>query len=339
MAYSRLHGATNGPDARYASSPRGDAVTWELFLPLAAAALDAGFADPEPFPHPVRWLGALLNRLEPLARSMASRPAGLRLAGVGCLFFTAGLAGGLAWWLANLAWLGPLLALYAAYAGLALGGLLRAGRDVECALAAGDIPNARLLLARLVSRDVLALDEAALRKTLAETLSENLNDGFVAPFLWLCLLGPAGLWGYKAVSTMDSMWGYRTDRWRDLGWAAARADDALAWLPARLTAAALLLAGLVSGRLRGRGVGEVWRAIRVDAARTDSPNAGWPMAAAAWILNRPVGGDAIYFGKLKRKPRLGPDQGCWAQDDISALLRLLGLAAGLSATALWPLWW
>jgi len=175
--------------------------------------------------------------------------------------------------------LGWLFWLYFAYAGLALGGLLHAGRGVAALLRAQDITAARAALAGLVSRDVRTMDEQGLRRTLAETISENLNDAFVAPFLYLVCLGPAGLWAYKTVSTMDSMWGYTTvqwrelgwaaaRQWRELGWAAARADDLLAFVPARLSALSLMAAHWLSGH--GHRIS--WSELRRTAAKTDSPN-------------------------------------------------------------------
>jgi adenosylcobinamide-phosphate synthase len=164
-------------------------------------------------------------------------------------------------------------------------------------------------------------------RTLAETLSENLNDAFVAPFFFLSVAGPAGLWVYKAVSTLDSMWGYKTPRYKDFGWAAAKADDVLAFIPARLTGLAMIGAGALTGLN--------WRAaydnILADSGKTDSPNAGWPMAAAAWLLGASMGGPAVYFGEVKDKPVLGPE-GDWTLDKVRRL-RSLVLATGLLAAA------
>ncbi len=304
-------------------------IEWTVFflLPLAALALDLILGDPPSWPHPVRYIGRLLAVEEAFVRRLA--PGSLKAAGAACLALNAAgvfLAVKLLTMIPVLGWLAGL---YLAYAGLALGQLLRECRAVARDLKSGRLEEARARLGGLVSRDVSALDEAGMRRTLAETLSENLNDGLVAPFFFLALGGPALLWAYKVVSTMDSMWGYRTEAYGRLGWAAAKADDVCAFLPARLTAAAMIGAGFFMGLS--------WRcleAVRNDALTTESPNAGWPMAAAAWLLGAPVGGPAVYFGAVKDKPVLGPrGGGSWDDARISRLVRLAA-AAGIGSALL-----
>ncbi len=295
-------------------------------IALLAVVLDLAVADPSFLYHPVRALGALMDKEEALARRMG----GLSLKWWGILFVLLNALG--AWLvvrlLTSIPMLGWLFALYFAYAGLALGQLWRDGRRVARLIDSGDLSDARLALAHLVTRDTSAMDEQALRRSLAETLSENMNDGFVAPFFYLVIGGPALMWFYKTVSTMDSMWGYKTEQYREFGWAAARTDDVLAFLPARMTAFFMLGAGWILSM-------DVYRAfdnMRPDALKTESPNAGWPMSAAAWLLGAWVGGPAVYFGRLKDKPVLGPAEGAWDRVKTARLLRLV-LATGLVATA------
>jgi len=121
------------------------------------------------------------------------------------------------------------------------------------------------------------------------------------------------------VSTMDSMWGYKTERFRDLGWAAARADDVLAYLPARLSAALLLGVGACMG-LNAR---QALARFRADAAAMDSPNAGWPMAVSAWLLQGSMGGPATYFGEVKMKPTLGPEGYVWSIEKLKRFFSLI----------------
>lgn len=294
-------------------------------LPLFALALDLALGDPRRLPHPVQGIGWLADRLESLGRRLL--PGNLTLWGEIAVLTLAGGCGLLAEGLSRLPWLGPLAALYLGWTGLALKSLLAAGREVAKFLDQGDLPGAREALSRLVTRETGDLDADGVRRALAETVSENLNDGFVAPFFWLCLLGPGGLWFHKAVSTLDSMWGHRTERFERLGKAAARLDDLLAWVPARLTAAALILAGAVMDL--------DWRAakthVRADADKMESPNAGWPMAAAAWLFAAWVGGPAVYHGRAKDKPRLGPEVGLWDADKLESLFQLTLLAGLLAA--------
>ncbi len=323
-----------------------------LFLPLLALGLDAILGDPRTWPHPVRWLGLVLNKLEYKARAWAGQNNGagrshefsdkkfseterarrLRLAGAAAVALTAGGAAVLVWLLSSLPGLGWLVALYFAYAGLALRGLVQEVDLARQTLLHEGVAAGRLAVSGLVSRDVSAADEDDLYRALAETLAENFNDAVVAPFFWLCLAGPAGLWAYKAVSTMDSMWGYKTGDWRDLGWAGARADDVLAWLPARLSA---LILCVFSGKA-GEGAAQWpgWVIIGVEARKMSSPNAGWPMSAAAWLSNRAMGGPTLYHGEIVEKPRLGPE-GVLPWDNAALLLLLARVRrAGLLGCAL-----
>lgn len=288
-----------------------------LAVPPLALLLDLWLGDPRGLPHPVCGVGRMLRRAEAMARRHADglpegeRPAALRRAGVLAVMAVAGGVALAVWGLVRLPvlapWLGALAVVYFAWAGLALGSLLREGRRTLHAIEHGTLDEARVAVSMLVSRDTAQLDRPDLRRALAETLAENFNDGFVAPFFWLLLGGPAALWGYKAVSTMDSMWGYRTEQWRDLGRACARLDDVLAWLPARLVAFFLWLAAPLA-KVRGgwQGFGPMAR----DARSMESPNAGWPMSAAAWLHGAPMGGPTPYFGVVKDKPVLGPRSSC-----------------------------
>lgn len=320
-----------------------------LWLPLAALALDLLAGDPAWWPHPVRALGWLATRLERFFRGLGLGKTLMRLAGVLGVLLVAGAGAGAAYGLSVIPFAGPGLALYLAYAGLALGCLLREGKGMTAMLARNDLEDARQGLAMLVSRDVAHLDRSGMGKTLAETLSENLCDGLVAPAFWLCIGGPWGvavLWAYKGVSTLDSMWGYRTERFRDLGWAAARLDDVLAWVPARLTAMMLFLVGTGMGCFKGGRILKAWRNMAAQARQMESPNAGWPMASAAWCLGATLGGPAIYAGRVRQKPVLGPEEQDpareWDEDRLKRLLTLLrraGIASVLLlAPAGWGLW-
>ena len=300
-----------------------------LAVPALAVILDLILGDPHGFPHPVRLLGYVLDKLEKFIRK---KGLPLRLSG----WVVLGLLFGGSWYfvhlLTHLSMLGLILAIYFGYAGLALGCLLKETRKVVATLGVDDIQQARQFLSGLVSRDTKDMDASDIRRSLAETLSENLNDGFVAPLFYLCLFGPAGLWAYKAVSTMDSMWGYRTERYLLLGQGGALADDVLAYVPARLTAGLMILAGMITGCS--------WRAAMhafpADATRMESPNAGWPMAAAAWLCGASMGGPTVYHGKIKDKPRLGPPDRLWGDSELTKLMIICRRAGVLAAVVLIP---
>ena len=304
---------------------KSEALYW---LPLLALALDLAFADPRRLPHPVQAIGFLAGKMEAFCRRR----------------FKPLLAGAVAFVLVVLhIWVGArlmmripvagwLCAIYLCWSGLALGGLLREGRAALAVIERGSADEARASVQMLVSRDTSAMNENDLRRSLAESLSENLNDAFIAPFFWLLIAGPAGLWAYKAVSTLDSMWGYKTEPWLYFGRTAARADDVMAWLPARLTALFLYLAGSIM-RLTASwpGLAEVTR----QAKQMSSPNAGWPMAAAAWLHTAEMGGPTVYNGEIVDKPRLGPKNQPWTQEKLETLIRHIRLAGILGALFMW----
>jgi adenosylcobinamide-phosphate synthase len=307
---------------------------------LAAVAADALLGDPPRWPHFVRWLGGLITWLENRLRRLVHSPVGLRLAGVALVLAVVGTGT----WCARLALaiaggvfspLGLLLAAALSFQCLAAGQLWREAKAVGQALAAGDLELARTRLGLIVGRDTAALDEAGVRRAVIETVAENLNDGVVAPLFYLALGGP--VWGvaYKAVNTLDSMVGYKNERYADLGWAAARADDLAGWVPARLTALVITLAC----PLVGLAAGEAWRVALADHAAHKSPNAGWPEAAVAGALGVRLGGPNLYGGRLVDKPWLNPQARQPESADLEACLNLLVAGAALaSALALLAAW-
>lgn len=296
-------------------------------LPFLAFLLDLLLGDPRRLPHPVRLIGLWLDWLEPRARRLGLP---LKLSGALCVLATTLGTFAAIDFLCSIRYFGLFLLMYFAYAGLALGELLASAR-AALRLIQDDarLNEARQAVGMLVSRSTGQMDAQELRRTLAETVSENFCDAFVAPMLYLVLGGPALMWAYKAVSTMDSMWGYKTERFRELGWAAARADDALAYLPARLSAVLLITVG----GLLGLNWRQALARFRADAAQMDSPNAGWPMAACAWLVQGSMGGPATYFGEVKVKPVLGPEGQAWTQDKLKKLSRLV-LFSGLAGVLL-----
>ena len=260
-----------------------------VLLPLGALALawalDLAFGEPRNAWHPVAWLGQVLG---PIGRALQKLAPGPAFAG-GALAWgvlAAGL-GASAWALERAL---SALPLWAAMPLLAV--VLkpmfawRMLRDevgaVESALQRG-VPEARAQLARLVSRDVGAFGPHDVRETAIETLAENLNDSLVAPLFWFAVAGLPGAVVYRAANTMDAMWGYRGP-WEWVGKWAARADDVLSWIPARITAV-LLVPGV---RLAA------WGGLRREARLTPSPNGGWPMGAMALHLDVRLSKPGVY---------------------------------------------
>jgi len=170
------------------------------------------------------------------------------------------------------------------------------GRNVAVPLLAGDLTAARQQIAMMVSRDTDNLSEQQVASATCESVLENGSDGIFAVLFWFCLLGAPGAILYRGANTLDAMWGYKTDRYRRFGWAAARIDDVLNWLPARLTALSYGLVGNFSSALK---------CVRQQGGLTDSPNAGYVMAAGAGALGISMGGAAIYHGEHHQRPVFG----------------------------------
>jgi adenosylcobinamide-phosphate synthase len=193
-------------------------------------------------------------------------------------------------------------------------------------LAAGEVELARRALAMIVGRDTAELDQEGILKACIETVAENASDGVIAPLFYLFLGGPILALLYKAASTLDSMVGYLDDRYRQLGWASARLDDLLNLLPARLTAALMVLAALLLGFDARQGV----RMVRRDARKHKSPNAGYPEAAAAGVLGIQLGGPAVYLGQRMEKATLGDSQGPITLESYRQMILLLYTATALA---------
>jgi adenosylcobinamide-phosphate synthase len=199
---------------------------------------------------------------------------------------------------------------------------------VGAALAAGDLGRARRDVAMIVGRDTDRLDQAGVARAAVETVAENTSDGVVAPLIAMLIAGGFGGLVYKAVNTLDSMIGYRDARYRDLGRAAAKLDDAVNWLPARLTAGLMVAAAPLAGA-DWRGAWRVWRR---DGHRHPSPNAGQPEAACAGALGVQLGGAATYGGTAHDKPLIGAPGRAPGPDDIAAAGRLMSATGWLALT-------
>ena len=315
------------------------------FILLAALALDALIGDPRWLPHPVRligWLTGLLDRA--LNRERHGESARVLLGGVAVLLVTgASAAAGwaiahhaamLAWgWLAELVLVATLLAQRTM-----ADHMVRVAR----ALDAGVEP-ARAELRHIVGREVHALDEHAIARAAIESGAENYSDGVVAPAFWYLLLGLPGLLAYKAINTMDSMIGHRSPRHHAFGRAAARIDDAVNWLPARVAGGLVALAALV---VPGAAPGRALRTMVRDAPRHSSPNAGWPEAAMAGALGLALLGPRRYEGEAAadetwlgdgRREATAPDlrRTVWVFAVACALVAVLtaAIAAGMALGA------
>ena len=270
---------------------------------LAALALDAAIGWPAALyrrvGHPVGLFARIIAGCEARWNRAEYGFAKRRALGVLTLFLLLLVAGGLGLAVQQLllatfgswGWVGVAIL---AWPALAQRSLFDHVRAVGERIIAGDLGGARAAVAMIVGRDTAALDEAGVTRAAIESLAESFCDGVVAPLFWLLLLGLPGIWAYKAVNTADSLIGHREDRWRAFGWAAARFDDLLNWIPARLSGVLICLAG-----------GGGWRIMRRDARLHASPNAGWPEAAMAGALGLRLAGPIAYDGVMHDKPWIG----------------------------------
>jgi adenosylcobinamide-phosphate synthase len=300
-------------------------------LALVAAAgvlVDRRFGEPARW-HPLVGFGRLADGLETAMRRGAPGHAiGNRLRGLfaWCLLVLPPVA--LAAWLVRLpyGWLLDVLLLWFA---LGAKSLAEHARAVARPLAAGDLEQARRAVGRIVSRQTATLDEEGVARAAVESVLENGADAVFAALFWYALAGGPGALAYRLANTLDGMWGYRDDRRRYFGWAAARADDLLNLIPARLTALTYALLGRT-----GRALA-CWRA---QAPAWSSPNAGPVMAAGAGSLGLRLGGAASYHGHVEQRPTLGEVRAPNA-DDIERALALVqrGIWLWLAALAVWSI--
>lgn len=314
---------------------------WTVLLP--AVALDLILGDPHWMPHPVRWMGRTISTLEgPLRRLFPKTSAGERGAGIVLAIVLPALFGGgsalILWGMGRVShWLSWTVQLWFTYQLLAARSLQTESMAVYYPLKAHELEGARRAVSRIVGRDTQALDETGVAKAAVETVAENTCDGVTAPLLFLFLGGlPAGM-AYKAVSTLDSMVGYKNDQYRFFGWASARLDDLLNFIPARLSGLLLCLGAALLPGCSGR---RAWTIFWRDRRKHASPNSAHTEAACAGALGVRLAGDASYFGKVVHKPTLGDPVRPVEPEDIPRACRLMYAGAGLLLLlfAVLPVW-
>jgi adenosylcobinamide-phosphate synthase len=280
----------------------------------AACALDLLLGDPEWFPHPVRGFGFLTSAGERWLRPIARGPVAEFVAGAGLTIAVASTGWAMgrpknAAWQVMLAW-----------TALAIRSLLSDAHAVVRALEEDDLELARVRLARIVGRDTAHLDATEISRAVIETLAESACDGIIAPLFWLAIGGVPWAMAYKAINTLDSMIGHREPPYLYFGRFAARLDDGINFVPARLTALGIVTAAKFQGL-------QVW--LR-DGNNHASPNAGQSEAAMAGALNVRLGGGNIYEGVLHDTPLLNPEGRRPFVNDARAALSLVAVVSGIA---------
>lgn len=302
-----------------------------LLAVVIGFGLDLLLGDPRWMPHPIVAIGRLISRLERRLRREGLTPSEEYRRGVllwGIVVAVSGVVPALILWGAFSLHpiLGVVLESILAWLCLATRSLVTESRKVEKPLRKGDLQEARHAVSMIVGRDTAQLSAEGVTKATVETVAENTSDGIVAPLLFLILGGaPLGL-VYKAINTMDSMIGYIDEPYTHFGHFAARADDVVNYIPARLSALVMLLAGA----LLGLDIRDGWRIFRRDRYKHASPNSAQTESVMAGLLGVQLAGDATYGGHLHRKPFIGDPGRPIVPEDISRSCRIAVATALLS---------
>ena len=302
---------------------------------LLALAIDAVIGDPESLyrviPHPAVVAGRVIDRLDRALNDETDRPTLRRFWGIVAVVFLVGGTLTIGWiieiglllvpfgWIVEAALMSTLLAQNSLYLHVAA---------VAKGLEDAGVDGGRDAVQHVVGRDPDTLDERGVARAALESLAENLSDAVTAPIFWALLLGLPGILAYKVINTADSMIGHRSERHEHFGWAAARLDDLLNYLPARI--AGLILCGAAA--LAGGDARKAWDAIWRDAPKHHSPNAGWPEAAMAGSLGLALAGPRIYDGEMVEDAWMGAGGRAEATAaDIRRGLKLFVVACAIQA--------
>ena len=287
--------------------------------------LDLMFGDPQWFPHPVRLIGTLISKTEQILRRIFHKSEKKELFAGGILvavvvtistvipFFILGIA----YWFGDL--IGVIIEAFLCYTLLATKSLKDESMKVYHALQQRDLEGGRYFVSRIVGRDTKNLTVEGVTKATVETIAENTSDGIVAPFFYMALGGATLGFFYKAINTMDSMVGYKNEKYLYFGRCAAKLDDVVNYIPARLSAVLMVLASMICKF----SYKNAWKIYKRDCRNHASPNSAHTEAVCAGALSIQLAGDAYYFGKLYKKPTIGEPIRPIQVEDIRRANRLL----------------
>lgn len=295
--------------------------------------LDLLLGDPCFLPHPVRLIGRCISAAEKRIRGKALEDGGKEIRQgailVSLVLISVVTVSAFLLWAAYRLhpYAGMLVEGLMTYQILAVKSLKEESTKVYQRLKEGNLIQARAAVSMIVGRDTDCLDEEGVTRAAVETVAENTSDGVIAPMLYLALGGPVLGFFYKAVNTMDSMVGYKNEKYLYFGRAAAKLDDAVNWIPARISACLMIAAAFLAGRdFSGRDAVRIYRSDRRNHA---SPNSAQTESVCAGALGIRLAGDAVYFGKTVRKPYIGEELRRVEYEDIKRVNRLLYITAWL----------
>lgn len=272
-----------------------------------AFILDLIFPDPNFALHPIRLMGGVISALEKVFRAVFPKTkTGEIFAGVFMVIFTVAICGGVPFAILFFAYrtdmiIGAAIETVICYFMLAARSLGNSSMEVYTALMSGDTEGARRSVSMIVGRDTASLDEAGITKAAVETVAENTSDGVIAPLLYMTLGGCVLGCVYKAINTMDSMVGYKNEKYISFGKCAAKLDDIVNYIPSRISAYLMILSSFFLG-LDFKNAARIYKRDRHNHA---SPNSAQTESAAAGALDIQLAGDAYYFGELYKKPFIG----------------------------------
>ncbi len=301
---------------------------------ITAYLLDIAIGDPKWFPHPVRYIGRGINLLEKISLKIASTPIWKRGAGIITVVIVVLSAYLIAFFLIKIFYsvnslLGEATSILIAYTTLSVNDLAKEAKGVFSAFKEDNLIDAKKRLSRIVGRDTEGLDEKGVIRAAVESVAENTSDGITAPLFYLAIGGPALALAYKAVNTLDSMIGYKNERYRDFGWAAARLDDIANYIPARITGVLIAIASFIISY----SLFTIHYSLKVmlrDGKNHPSPNSGIPEAAMAGALGVQLGGPSYYFGEIKIKPTIGEPRRQLIAEDIKSSVSIMYVASLLA---------
>ena len=304
------------------------------YLPAAAAAgyfLDLILGDPVWLPHPVKGIGRLIIKLEPVFRRIFGNE---KTAGIFFTFSIAGMSWGIVFIIVCLSFLlnayaGFLVSAFLIYTSLSIKDLKVESMPVYRALKSKDIVLARRKLAKIVGRDTENLNDEEIIRAAVETIAENIVDGILSPLFYAFIGGAPLALAYKAVNTLDSMTGYRNEKYRDFGWASAKLDDMANFIPARISIILLPLACTILGKCGINSIKIIFR----DRKKNPSPNSGIPESAIAGALGIRLGGKNSYNSVPVRKPFIGDNKISMIPEHIIESIKISYICAALALTA------
>lgn len=289
-----------------------------------ACAVDLFAADPYWFPHPVRFMGCYIKLFEKLVRKLCTTKTMLKTAGAFMAVSLVFLAYSIPFILLKTAYqfhfvLGISLQVFLLWTCIALRCLDKEIMKLYQSLKERNIDRARKQISYLVSRDTEKMKEIEIIKATVETAVENTSDGIIAPLFYMLLGGAPLAFAYKAINTMDSMVGYKNEKYMEFGWFPARLDDWANYIPARLTAVLMIVWAFITRQNWKNG----FFMMKRDHAKSKSPNAGWPEAAAAGILDVALCGSSYYFGEIVEKESIGDSNKTIEYHDIKIARNML----------------